>query len=145
MPEDVIDDTEIVYRRVPNDPMFFRIEEGRLRLTSAAFNDKAKRPSVDRSSLLNKDPQRAKTATTQGVVGLVVGEVRRVDKVTRTDVNGNVVETHQLDVIPDPLPDNPAHALVTHSPEFKSNRPFDRLKESLARLAEERGWLVEPT
>lgn len=125
--------------------MFFRLEEGRLRLHTAAFNDKARMPSVDRSSLLNGDPHRAKTQPTQGVVGLVVGEVRRVGTVTRTDPKGNVVETHQLDVVPDPLPDNPAHALITHTPEFQSNRPFDRLKESLARLAEHGGWLVEPS
>ncbi|MFV8628544.1 hypothetical protein ACNRDB_03495 [Ralstonia pseudosolanacearum] len=140
-----IDNAEIVYRRVPNDPMFFSVVGGKLRVHSVAFNDKTQKPSVERSSLLDNEPQRAKTVGTQGVVGLVTGSVRGIDTVTQTDTDGNVIKTHQIDVVPDKLPDNPAHALITHAPEFQSKRPFERLKERLARLAEKEGWLVEPS
>ncbi|WP_429356324.1 hypothetical protein [Paraburkholderia sp. 32] len=113
------------------------------------FNDKAKstaekRPSVDRAKLRGHDPHAAKTEPTQGIVGLVTEAVRNISGVTRTDTSGNVVTEHAVDVIYDPREDNNAHALVTVAPVFESNRPFERLKDSLARLAEKGGWLVEP-
>lgn len=149
MADDRVLDDEDLYRRVPNIPTMFKMVEGRLRLSSGAFNDSGddgqKRPSVDRARLRNFDPVLAKTAPTQGVVGLVASEVRSIRSVTKTDQSGAVVYTHDVDVIPDPLPANDAHALVTVAPQFASHRPFERLKESLARLAEQRGWLVPPT
>lgn len=150
MEDDSVLNGEHLYRRVPNNPTMFAMVEGKLRLSSGAFNDPGsangeKRPSVDRAKLRNDDPHSAKTNPTQGVVGLVTSEVRAIRAVIKTDSNGNTVYTHDVDVVPDPLPDNGSHALVTVTPSFESKRPFERLKDSLARLAEQRGWLVVPS
>lgn len=150
MADDSVLNEEHLYRRVPNDSTMFKMVEGRLRLSSGAFNDPAstngeKRPSVDRAALRNHDPNAAKTHPTQGVVGLVAVEVRAIRAVTKTDSSGNTVYTHDVDVVADPLPTNASHALVTVTPGFESRRPFDRLKDSLARLAEQQGWLVAPS
>lgn len=137
-------DDEQLYRRVPCDPTFFSVANGKLRLSTAAFNDPAKKPSVDRASLRNNDPHSSKTDDSQGIVGLLTADVRRIGSVTKTDKKGATVGVHAVDVTPDPLDHNPSHALVVVEPQFESNRPFERLKESLARLAERGGWLVRP-
>lgn len=150
MADDVVGDEEQLYRRVPNIPGFFAIKDGRLRLSGSCFNDVTNdvakaRPSVDRAKLRDHDPRNAKTAPTQGVVELVAGEVRQIGSVTQTDNKGNVTSVYSVDVLADPLDDNAAHAVIAVSPKFESKRPFERLREALARLAERRGWLVEPS
>ncbi|KVR15065.1 hypothetical protein WK13_11805 [Burkholderia ubonensis] len=150
MADDSIDNAEHLYRRVPNLPTMFRVENNKLRLSSSVFNDPEstngqKQPSVDRAKLRNFDPAQSKTAPTQGIVGLIAGDVRLIQNVSKSDNAGNVQYVHDVDVVPDPLPHNNSHALVTVSPQFESRRPFDRLKDSLARLAEKQGWLVEPS
>ncbi|MDN7907671.1 hypothetical protein QZM18_26655 [Burkholderia diffusa] len=150
MADDSVHDDEPLYRRVPNLSTMFKVENNRLRLSSSVFNDSQsptgeKRPSVDRAKLRNFDPEQSKTAPTQGIVGLVTGDVRLIRDVKKTDTSGNTEYVHDVDVVPAPLPDNNSHALVTVTPQFEARRPFDRLKESLARLAEKQGWLVEPS
>ncbi|MFJ1212933.1 hypothetical protein [Burkholderia pyrrocinia] len=150
MADDSVQDDEHLYRRVPNLPTMFKVESDKLRLSSSVFNDPEsstgeKRPSVDRAKLRNYDPVQSKTAPTQGIVGLLAADVRLIKDAKKTDDKGNVEYVHEVDVVPNPLPGNDAHALVTVSPTFESRRPFDRLKECLARLAERQGWLVEPS
>lgn len=150
MADDNVLDDEHLYRRVSNSSTLYTMVEGKLRLSSGAFNDPdsangEKRPSVDRATLRNNDPSAAKTHPTQGVVGLVTSDVRAIRSVTKTDQKGNVIAIHDVDVIPDRLPTNDSHALITVTPNFESRRPFDRLKDSLARLAERQGWLVVPS
>jgi hypothetical protein len=145
MADDSVADAEQVYRRVANNPNLFSVTNGILHLSTAAFNDPSKQPSVDRAKLRGHDPTLAKTAPTQGVVGFLAEEARRIGSVTTNDANGNVVVTHQVDIVPDRLEENLSHALVVVEPGFTSKRPFDRLKESLARIAERQGWLVNPS
>ncbi|MBF3898958.1 hypothetical protein ISI01_26155 [Burkholderia pseudomallei] len=150
MADDSVQNDEHLYRRVPNIPSMFSTVNGKLQLSSSAFNDPGsngsqKRPSVDRAKLRNFDPAQSKTAPTQGIVGLVAGEVRAIRDVKKTDPSGTTIYTHDVDVVPEPLPENESHAVVTVSPQFASRRPFDRLKDSLARLAEQKGWLVPPS
>lgn len=150
MADDRVEDEELLYRRVKNDPQFFSVSNGVLRLSSCAFNDPGmsgpnRRPSVDRATLLDFDASRAKTVDTQGVVGLVTADVRAIGAIEKKDAAGQVTEIHKVDVVPDPIEGNPAHALVIVAPDFTANRSFDRLKDALCRIAERGGWLVEPS
>src|SRR5947209_5305957 len=111
MPDDLVDDDEVLYRRVPNNRnQIIEDAPSVLRLSSSAFNDEKKKPSVDRAKLLDMDPSRAKKKETEGIVGLVAGHVRAIDNVQQLNKAGIVIQHHQVDVIPEPLlPENPAH------------------------------------
>jgi hypothetical protein len=43
------------------------------------------------------------------------------------------ISTYVIDVIPDPRPDNPAHAVIYANPDFVSPNHFRKLREHLAR------------
>ncbi|MCY1204296.1 hypothetical protein D9M68_356920 [compost metagenome] len=141
---EAVGDEEIVYRRIQNNSGCYLEVSGSLRLSKSAFNDPAQKPSVDRAALLGNDPARSQTQPDQGIVSLVVRDVRRISDVVTTDQNQNVITHHAVDVVADPVAGNPAHAQVVVHPLFGSKRPFDRLKESLARLASQRGWEIPP-
>ena len=149
MVADKVEDDEVLYRSVPSG--CFTIADGALRLTSTAFNDPAKKPSVDRAKLCGANPAYTKKKPTDGVVSLTALSVRQIADVIQNDVHGQPILAHEVNVIPDvvknhpDLPDNPAHALIVTHPDLANNRVFKRLKESLARTAEQGGWLVEPS
>jgi len=151
MPCDFVADDEVLYRRVPNTTSHFAYPEGRLHISSSAFNDPARKPSVDRARLRGNKPNLTKVRPTDGVVSLIARDVRAIANVVQQDQLGEVRQRHSVDVAPAPLepcgqaPGNPAHALIVTDPALASNSAFDRLKESLARLATDRGWLVEPS
>jgi hypothetical protein len=44
-----------------------------------------------------------------------------------------VIGIYVIDVIPDPRPDNPAHAVIYANPDFVSPNHFRKLREHLAR------------
>lgn len=60
---------------------------------------------------------------------------------------------YNVDVYPRPiaegnsegLPANPAHAQIEVDPEFENKSRFIKLKDALCRLADENGWVIEPT
>jgi len=57
-PESLVADTETLYRAVRNDPRFIAIDsDGNARISSMAFNDPSRRPSVDRAALCPGGPQ----------------------------------------------------------------------------------------
>ena len=149
MVADKVEDDEVLYRSVPNG--CFTIADGALRLTSTAFNDPTKKPSVDRANLCGANPAYTKKKPTDGVVFLTALSVRRIADVVQNDKHGKPILAHAVDAIPDPvinhpiLPDNLAHALIVVNPDFESGSPFRKLKESLARIASQGGWLVKPS
>src|SRR2546422_4178243 len=56
-PETPVADDEVLYRAVLNDPPFFPIDaNGMRRVSSMAFNDPARRPSVDRAAFCPGGP-----------------------------------------------------------------------------------------
>ena len=150
MGADKVEDDEVLYRSVPSSGCF-TIADGVLRLTSSAFNDPAKNPSVDRAKLCGANPAHTKKKPTDGVVSLTAISVRQIADVVQNDKHGDPILEHEIDVIPDAvknhpdLPDNLAHALIVSHPSFANDKVFKRLKESLARIASQGGWVVEPS
>lgn len=122
----------------------YKIEpDGRLRFTVAAFLDKAKRPSVDRALLRGGNPHATRLSKDDGVVSLIAAGVRAIGTIEKKNDKGKVVSEHAVDVVAAPINGNEAHAEIILSPEV-GGKAFEKLKEALARLATERGWLVAP-
>ena len=146
MAADSVGDDEVLFRNVSvTHNQCKRDEAGRWRLSSQAFSDRNCQPSVDRSILCNSDPSYTQKSPKDGVVSVVAAEVRAIAGVSQNDANGNVIKTHVVDVIPDPiLPDNPAHAIIVVTPDYANQKVFRKLLENLQQLAERRGWMIEP-
>ena len=152
MPEEIpVDNDEDLFRQVPNVGSHFAHVEGRLRLSTSAFNDSAFKPSVDRARLNGNDPKRTQKKPSDGVVKLIAQEVRSIAGVVKYEVDGREQTKFKIDVIPDPIEPqdggcgNPAHALIVADPSIGTQGMFKKLKESLARLAEAHGWIIEPS
>lgn len=149
MVADKVEDDEVLYHGVPNG--CFTTADGLLKLTSTAFNDRTQNPSVDRAKLCGFNPASTRKNPTDGVVSLTALSVRQIADVVQNDKHGNPKFTYAIDVIPDPVKDDPvlsdnvAHALVVTNPNFESGSGFKKLKESLAWIASQGGWLVEPS
>ena len=146
-----VDDSELLYRAVRKDADEYRLEaDGRLRFTANAFKDQFCKPSVDRSSL-RVDPRDTRFSTSDGVTSLVTEDVRAIGSVAVRSSDGKEVKlVYRVDVQHRPITkseteprDNPAHCQIECDPEIK-NTHFKKLKEALALLATQRGWVVEP-
>ncbi len=134
MRDDEVSQDEILYRAVQE--RYVKREADRVRPTSMAFTDKQFRVSVDRAALCNNDPNHTKVDPSDLVVRFAAGDVRRIASVAQRDSNGEVVLKHLVRVEPEPLPDNPAHAVIFADPQVANPRVFQKLREALARLAE---------
>lgn len=143
MAADRVDDSEDLYRRVLFGANHYKIDQGRARLTSQAFADRAAKPSVDRAILLRNDPTRTQDGEKNAVVRLETQAVRAIADVVKSDKKGQPIEKHLVDVVPAPLPDNDAHAEVVCAPELSnlSKNPGRRLLEALVRLADDK-WVI---
>ena len=133
MPGPVVENEDVLYRAVLNDPRFFPVDgNGIQRISSMAFNDPDRRPSVERALLCPGGPldTRARFKPGSGVLSLVAGKVRQI-----TAVHGTTGQVYAVDVEPVPLPENVAHAEIFGRPPFDTDRIFDRIKQALARLA----------
>lgn len=131
-----IPDVETLYRRVlPERRQVTRDPDGRLRVSSSAFDDREMKPSVDRESHCTGGPAWTQQVTDNGVLSLNTGAVRAIDTVVQRDAKGRLVEQHKIDVEPAPLPDNPAHCQIVASPEYRSDSAFRKLRERLALMA----------
>jgi hypothetical protein len=127
-----VHDDEELYRRVPNQPINFGdAVNDEIRVSSAAFGDRSRRPSVDRAWLRSYDPSMTQWEATDCVVGLITREVHKIIDVSPRVVNvsPDPIENHET------LPDNPAHALVVTDQAFDNDSQFKRLKRALARLS----------
>lgn len=139
-------DEEILYRRVLYGKNHYRVDEsGDVYLSSTAFADKTWRPSVDRAELCGHDPSFTQQNEENAVVSVVCQDVREIDTVVENDKKGRQVLRHRVDVLPDPWPDNAAHAIVAPIPDYrKPKQVFRRLLEALVRLAQQRPWEILP-
>ncbi len=144
---DVVADDELLYRCVFHG-RGYQIDGTITRVSSQAFADRSKAPSVDRAKLCDLNPQWTQKDSKDAVVSLIAGEIRVIDDVVQRDSQGNELYAYQIDVCPKPLDDNPAHAQIEPSPEYKNNTPFRKVLERLAFLANQRiseyGWEIEP-
>ena len=140
---------EKLYRRVRDQVGNYTLENGRYRVSSAAFGDRGCQPSVDRAKLHNNDPRKTQKELTDFVVRIMCYEVRGILDVVHT-IN-NQEQQYAIDVRPDPRrniptePNNLAHSLIIASPEIPSNPKavFKKLKIALARLANS-NWEIGP-
>jgi hypothetical protein len=153
MPEELVNDEELLYRRVPQGRgLYTQTPDGGVVFSSQLFSDREKRASVDRAKLCNADPAYTQHDPSDGVVGVVARDVRGITGFIQYDANQRPVQTSRADVLPDPitldnlegLPPNPAHALIVTDPFPPSKGVYRRLLESLAILAATRGWEIRP-
>jgi len=143
--EDSVADDEILYRsiRAGRGGEYYIDQDGILRFTSQAFNDKSREPSVDRAKMRNNNPTLSKKSPSDGIVSLVTSEIR-AEKVPVDHSQNNNPTQYILDVIPKRLPDNDSHAVIVPNPEYKNDKAYKRVKEKLAYLAGKHGWTVTP-
>lgn len=147
---DIVADEEVLYRRVPNHEGNFKFENGKVRVSSAAFGDRKLQPSVDRAYLRENKPENSKLNDDDCVVSLITGDVRsKIGSQVPRIING-VLESCQVDVIADPRindpgqVDNLAHAYICAKPNFevKEKNLFNgKFRKALARLA---AWEISP-
>jgi hypothetical protein len=127
---DYVADHEALYRSVRQEHLTY--ENGVLRAISEAFGDRNQRVSVDRAVLVDNNPQRTRKSETDAVAQLITSEVR--GSLPRRDAKSREVGAYAIDVIPEPLPDNKAHAVIYANPDFVSPNHFRKLRERLARI-----------
>src|ERR1043166_8799966 len=121
-PEHVADD-EWLYRSVRREHLIS--ENGVLRATSEAFGDRSQRVSVDRAALVDHDPRRSRKSETDAIAGLLTARVR--GSLPRRDAQGQEIGVYVIDIIPEPLPENPAHAVIYADPAFVPANHFKKL------------------
>ena len=103
------------------------------KINSKAFLDPKYEPSVDRAKFKDFKPALSKRRDTDGIVSLLVSEVRGIQ-----------IDNHTVDVIYDPhpeipersLPENCAHSLIILTPKChlsknKRKQAFSTLRRSL--------------
>ncbi len=123
--------------------------KGNLQISSEAFRDRDRKPSVDRAELREFNPTLSKLSDTDGIVSLMTANVRAIGAVETKVLNEDVV-VHAVDVVYAPTPENPAHSQIIVKPEFfgsknKQRNVFKLLRLALAELAEKNGWTLEPS
>jgi hypothetical protein len=142
---DLIDNDEILYRRIPACRNDYTIKNDEsIEISRFAFLDREMKISVDRAKLCNNNPRYTLGNEVGVVVSLVAGQVRNIEDVTRNDSKGRVTKRFKIDIEPAPLPSNPAHAQIFSVPEFvkaDNKTAFRQLTRLLASLAEKGQWV----
>jgi hypothetical protein len=145
---DIVADDEIIYRCIFYGRDWYLVEADRMRISSQAFSDRNQVPSVDRAILQNHDPTQSQRNPEDGVLSLVVADVRQIDSVRQLDAKGKLVQSYKIDVVADPVVGNLAHAEVRPMPQYQTKSVFRKLQERLAILAmqriEQQGWDILP-
>jgi hypothetical protein len=133
--DDWVADEERLYRSVRSSEILRDASGQALRASSQAFADRHQQVSVNRASWCDHDPRSTQKSRSDAVVELIAGEVRAIRSLLRRDDQGREVGLYAIDVSPDPLPDNTAHAVIYAHPQFASRSLFKRLQEQLAYMA----------
>ena len=148
---DFIRDDEVLYRSVRGKygEEYSYDNIGKLKISSEAFRDRERKPSVDRAELKESNPSLSKRNDTDGIISLITADVRAIGTV-KTKIQNTDTTVHAVDVIYDPIPENPAHSQIVVNPEFfgsknKQRNVFKLLQFALAELAEKNGWTLEPS
>jgi hypothetical protein len=145
-----VEDSEDLYRSVRASGNEFTLVDGAYKISSSAFDDRDRKPSVDRSPLRPR-PEECKLSPTDGVTKLTAAEVRSSCNVKIFDKKGQVTGVHQVNVIHRPIKasatekENLAHCQIECDPAIDTDARFRRLKEALARIATKHGFVVAPT
>lgn len=136
MAEAPISDEEKLYRSVRASEIIRDSSGHVIRVSSQAFGDRTREISVDRATLREHDPRRVRKSPTDAVAELIAGEVRGIRSLIHRDAQGQEIGLYTIDVRPNPLPGNAAHALIYADPRFASRSLFKRLQERLALMAQ---------
>jgi hypothetical protein len=143
----MVRDEETVYRRIPhgtpNGNKFYSITNTTVKISSQAFTDREKCPSVDRAVLCDHDPSYSQISSDDGVVSFLCNQIRAIDNIKYAPGTAQEV-VYKIDIIWRPIESNKAHSQIEPSPEYKNEKVFRRLRERLAYLANERGWEIFP-
>ncbi|UPK16091.1 hypothetical protein [Bradyrhizobium sp. 131] len=145
----VVDDSEDLYRSIRANTDEYSYQDGKLVFSSSAFDDRFKKPSVDRSSL-RPIPADARINADDGVAKVLTVEVRRSCKIPIIR-NGVPIGEYAVDAVHKPiendqsLPDNLAHCHIECNPIIESGSRFKKLKAALANLASQHGFVVPPS
>lgn len=132
-PTDPVADDEPLIRSIADD-LVHGWEGDRFHLSSASFNDRGMKPSVDRERM-RSDLRACLLSEKDGLARILASDVRSIDLAPPKHV------PIPVDVTPDPLrcPPHPrenlAHALIAAKVAINPSR-FTRLRERLARIAE---------
>src|SRR5450759_3146279 len=106
---------EALYRSVRPDE--YKTIGGRVIISASAFNDRERKPSVDRA-WLDRDLKEIRKSPTDGITKLIAGEVRSSSNVAIFDKKGRKTGQYAVDVMHRPIidcpgePDNPAHCQI---------------------------------
>ena len=141
---------ERVYRCV-----FYRCNDGVLLYTllpegimisSQAFRDSGKCPSVDREDLCGANPHRTQNSPEDGVVCMLCERIRQIDDVVQNDRKGKPEFVYLIDVVHRPELCNIAHSQIESAPVYQNDKSFRRLRESLAYIVntDSDAWLILP-
>ena len=148
---DFIQDDEVLYRSVRGKygEEYSYDNMGKLKISSEAFRDRERKPSVDRAALREFNPALSKLSETDGIVSFITADVRTIGTVKTKIQNADTI-VHAVDVIYDPTPENPAHSKIVVNPDLfgsrnKQRNIFKLLQLALAELAEKNGWILEPS
>ena len=109
-----IRDDEVLYRSVRGKygEEYSYDNIGKLKISSEAFRDRDRKPSVDRAELRGFNPVLSKLNDTDGVISLMTANVRAIGTVKTKILNEDVV-IHAVDVIYAPLQEIlPIHKLL---------------------------------
>ena len=144
---DRVKDEETLFRRVLSGKNLYTVQSGKLRLSSQAFADRKREPSVVRAALCNNDPSWAQQDDHDGVVSLVAIDVRQISVSGLHKEKAPTVQKeiqYNIDVVPRPLEANQAHAVICPTPPYRTNSVFRRVREALVLLASRRNWTIPP-
>lgn len=144
MENHLVSNNEILYRCVFYGKNYYQIQGNRANVSSQAFTDRNKRPSVNRACLCGDNPCLSQKDEKDAVVSLLAKDVRSIDQVVQNNHKGELKYIYKIDVLPRPLEENIAHAQIEPSPEYENDRPFKKLLERLAYLANQRQWEIKP-
>lgn len=143
-------DQEWLYRSIRPGSTEYRVTGDGLKISPSAFDDRHHRPSVDRSALRIR-PIEARLGAGDGVTRILTGDVRRIGNI-RVDPNDPTsARYYSVDVVYRPTSiaqgdfrDNPAHCRIEANPHAERPNHYRKIREALARLATEQGWVVVP-
>jgi hypothetical protein len=140
-------DYEDLYRSVRPDE--YKTIGGKVIISASAFNDRERKPSVDRA-WIGRDFKEIRKSPSDGITKLTAGEVRTNSSVEAFDAKGRKIGRHTVDAMHRPIidcpgePENPAHCQIECDPRIETDNTFKRLKEALAGLATRVGFIVRP-
>lgn len=144
-----VENAEALYRAVSANSEHYELISGGLRVSSSAFNDRWRKPSVDRSAF-RADPKYTRKKETDGVTRLRASEVRSICDLRVEPNSRENRSTYCVDVVHRPVtakgsqPENVAHCQVECAPDLSSDAHFRKLKEALAIIATANGFVVMP-